>query len=285
FYLFYYDADNDRDSSDSDDVKVNDENQLNSSFDDDDFNYNIPSKSQKLTSNSKSACSKRRNLKPITKIPIVKKSRLLINDEDDQDENQNYGFQQVLHHVKELNAIVLQVQKQQSQMSITMERQHKFLNSLCVNQKKIVRSFNKHKIPIVLEDDDEETATHDEESTNALKSYNRSDGQVIDLLKIYGTKQNTIKYALKLIDVVFIDDQEFQNINVKKADEDERIKAIRNAVQHKFGFSVNDMSIIWPPIHDSILSKRRNQRKRLYAKSNKDASNDPLVASNSQSET
>ncbi|CAF4145868.1 unnamed protein product, partial [Rotaria sp. Silwood1] len=88
---------------------------------------------------------------------------------DDQDENQNYGFQQVLHHVKELNAIVLQVQKQQSQMSITMERQHKFLNSLCVNQKKIVRSFNKHKIPIVLEDDDEETATHDEESTNALK--------------------------------------------------------------------------------------------------------------------
>ena len=51
-------------------------------------------------------------------------------------------------------------------------------------------------------------------------------GVVVELLNIPGTRESTTKYALKLIDELFIDKQDFQNINVKKADEDPRIKAI-----------------------------------------------------------
>ncbi len=35
------------------------------------------------------------------------------------------------------------------------------------------------------------------------------------------------------------------------------------AIKQKFNFSMEEMSIIWPPVHDSILSKRRNQGKTL----------------------
>jgi hypothetical protein len=45
-------------------------------------------------------------------------------------------------------------------------------------------------------------------------------------LKVYGAKENTVKYALKLIDALFIDKQDLQNADSKKIDEDPRIKAI-----------------------------------------------------------
>lgn len=59
-----------------------------------------------------------------------------------------------------------------------------------------------------------------------FQTYTRSDGVVIEFLSVYDTRQNTAKYALKLVDSFFIDKKEFQNIDVKKADEDLRIKAI-----------------------------------------------------------
>ena len=58
--------------------------------------------------------------------------------------------------------------------------------------------------------------------------YERSDGSVMKLLKVYDAKQNTVKYIMKLIDLLFIDKQEFQDIHVKEVDEDPRIKAIYN---------------------------------------------------------
>jgi hypothetical protein len=45
-------------------------------------------------------------------------------------------------------------------------------------------------------------------------------------LKVYGIKENTLKYALKLIDALFIDKQDLQYADPKKIDEDSRIKAI-----------------------------------------------------------
>ncbi len=108
---------------------------------------------------------------------------------------------------------------------------------------------------------------------------------MVELLKVYGTKENTVKYALKLIDALFIDKQDLQNADSKKIDEDPRVKAIYGmqlikilkayfirfhiilfvvgAIKQKFNFSMEEMSIIWPPVHDSILSKRRNQGKTL----------------------
>ncbi len=49
---------------------------------------------------------------------------------------------------------------------------------------------------------------------------------MVELLKVYGTKENTVKYALKLIDALFIDKQDLQNADSKKIDEDPRVKAI-----------------------------------------------------------
>ena len=107
-------------------------------------------------------------------------------------------------------------------------------------------------------------------------------------MQIPSTNLSTIKYALKLIDSLFIDKRDFQNISVKHVDKDPRIKAIygrrrrfarehvhrhdvalflADVIQHRFGYSYNDMLFVWPPIHDSILSKRRNQRKLLSCES------------------
>ncbi|CAM4850624.1 unnamed protein product, partial [Rotaria magnacalcarata] len=131
---------------------------------------------------------------------------------------------------------VLKIENRQIQTTIALERQNKFLKVLCKNQKKLAKCFARHKIPICLEDDDKEIQIDDEQRNNSTVTYERSDGNVIDLLKV-------------------------------QVDEDPRIKKIYDAVAHKFGYSPDDMSIIWPPIHDSILSKRRNQQKTLHSKS------------------
>ncbi|CAF5192080.1 unnamed protein product, partial [Rotaria magnacalcarata] len=103
--------------------------------------------------------------------------------------------------------------------------------------------------------------TDDERSDSQDGKYVKSDGSVIDLLSVHGNKQKTIKYALKLIDILFTEKLEFQNINVKNADEEPRIKCIYAAVKQKFNHSTDEMSFVWPPINDSILSKRRNQKR------------------------
>ncbi|CAF4485118.1 unnamed protein product, partial [Rotaria socialis] len=41
---------------------------------------------------------------------------------------------------------------------------------------------------------------------------------------------------------------------------------IRGAIKQKFSFSEVEMSIIWPPVHDSILSKQCNHGKTLKSK-------------------
>ncbi|CAM4890007.1 unnamed protein product [Rotaria socialis] len=92
-------------------------------------------------------------------------------------------------------------------------------------------------------------------NNSTQRNYTR-EGVIVSLVKIQGTKENTVKYALKSINALFLDKQDLQNVDVKKIDEDARIKAIYEV----------EMSIIWPPVHDSILSKRRNQGKTLKSK-------------------
>ncbi|CAM4872796.1 unnamed protein product [Rotaria socialis] len=91
----------------------------------------------------------------------------------------------------------------------------------------------------------------------------RNDSSEVELLSVPDNKQNAVKYALKLIDILFTDKQDFQNIDVKTADEEPRIKSICAAVKRKFNYSPDEMSFVWPPIHDSILSKRRNQQTQI----------------------
>ncbi|CAF3414563.1 unnamed protein product [Rotaria socialis] len=122
------------------------------------------------------------------------------------------------------------------------------------------------QIPAILQADNEDIAPNVDDSTDLVSAYTRRDGVIVSLLKIQGKKQNADKYALKLIKALFIDKQDLQNVDVKKIDEDPRIKAIYGAIKQKFSFSEVEMSIISSPVHDSILSKRWNQGKTLKSK-------------------
>ncbi|CAF1556942.1 unnamed protein product, partial [Rotaria sp. Silwood1] len=202
------------------------------------------------------------------KTSTPKRLHLLTNDDDDNLHDDHLNLQQIFDYVKQINSNVLKLQKHQQQSTINLDRQEKFLNTLCNNQKKLAKSLAKHRIPITLENDNRSVETDGEQSGNQDLTFVRSDGSVVELLSVPGNKQNTTKYALKLIDILFTDKQDFQNINVKKADEDPRIKSIYTAVKRKFNYSTDEMSFVWPPIHDSILSKRRNQQKRLKTSTN-----------------
>ncbi|CAF1596689.1 unnamed protein product, partial [Didymodactylos carnosus] len=171
--------------------------------------------------------SKEFSLKKIPfEISIAKRLRFTTDHDDGRNEDQQMDLQQILNYIKQVNANVLQLQKQQQQITVILERQEKFLNMLCTNQKKIAKSLTRHKIPVFLENDDENTDVKDDDFTDPVSTYTRSDGVVVQLLKTYGTKENTVKYALKLMDSLFVDKQDLQNVDVKKIDEDPRIKAI-----------------------------------------------------------
>ncbi|CAF2191109.1 unnamed protein product, partial [Rotaria magnacalcarata] len=190
-----------------------------------------------------------------------KRFRLLINNDDDNAHDDHLNLQHIFDYVKQINSNVLKLQKHQQHVTITLDRLEKILNTLCNNQKRLAKSLSKHKIPITLENDNQSVHTDDERSDSQDGKYVKSDGSVIDLLSVHGNKQKTIKYALKLIDILFTEKLEFQNINVKNADEEPRIKCIYAAVKQKFNHSTDEMSFVWPPINDSILSKRRNQKR------------------------
>ncbi|CAF1669065.1 unnamed protein product [Rotaria magnacalcarata] len=197
-----------------------------------------------------------------------KRLRFSANGIDGIHDEQHIILQELLSYAIELNKNVLKMQKQQQQITVTLDRQDRFLKILCNNQKKIAKCLAKHKIPITLENDNKYEDIEDDQSGNQELIYIRSDGTAVEPLSIPGDKQNTIKYALKLIDILFVNKEEFQNIDVKKADEDPRIKHIYKAVKKKFHYLDDEMSFIWPQIHDSILSKRRNQLKALKTNMN-----------------
>ncbi|CAF1259862.1 unnamed protein product [Didymodactylos carnosus] len=215
----------DRDSSSSDDDESKNFD-LTLHDEEDDLQHDVPLNFILLTSTTN---SKKRVSKQQKKIPIAKRLRFTTDHDDGKNEDQQMDLQQILNYIKQVNANVLQLQKQQQQITVILELQEKFLNIL-------------------------------------------RDGVVVQLLKTYGTKENTVKYALKLMDSLFIDKQDLQNVDVKKIDEDPRIKAIYDAIRQKFNYSVMEMAMIWPPVHDSILSKRRNQGKTLQLKAKPDES-------------
>ncbi|CAF1571685.1 unnamed protein product, partial [Rotaria magnacalcarata] len=89
-------------------------------------------------------------------------------------------------------------------------------------------------VTVILQAEDEDIVVNVDDSTDL--AYTRRDGVIVSLLKIQGTKENTVKCALKSINALFIDKQDLQNVDVKKIDEDPRIKAIYSAIKQKFRF-------------------------------------------------
>ncbi|CAM4850802.1 unnamed protein product, partial [Rotaria magnacalcarata] len=90
------------------------------------------------------------------------------------------------------------------------------------------------QVTVILQAEDEDIVVNVDDSTDL--AYTRRDGVIVSLLKIQGTKENTVKCALKSINALFIDKQDLQNVDVKKIDEDPRIKAIYSAIKQKFRF-------------------------------------------------
>ena len=78
--------------------------------------------------------------------PIAKRLRFTIHDNETRDEEQQPGLQQLLNYIKQVDTNVTKVQKQQEQLTITLERQYKLLNSLCVNQRRLAKSLARRKV-------------------------------------------------------------------------------------------------------------------------------------------
>lgn len=128
--------------SDSDDESEEDKHSSLSS-DDDDADENL---TMSVTSNKKTAAlSKKRVGNLAVKVPNAKRLRFSTNDEDEQqNEQQNLGI--VINHLKQLDANILKIQKQQVQTVTTLERQNKLLKLVLTNQKKLAKAFTRHKV-------------------------------------------------------------------------------------------------------------------------------------------
>lgn len=94
------------------------------------------------TTNSKKRASGSKN-----KTPIAKRLRFTMNDDDEKDDEQHQlDLQQLVNYVKQINANVLKMQKQQEQLAVTFDRQNTFLNNLCKNQRQLAKSLARRKV-------------------------------------------------------------------------------------------------------------------------------------------
>ena len=75
-----------------------------------------------------------------------KRLRLFTNDSDGDVHDIHLNLQPTCDYVKQINANLLKLQKHQQQIKVTLDRQEKFLNTLCNNQKKLAKSLAKHKV-------------------------------------------------------------------------------------------------------------------------------------------
>ncbi|CAF4925350.1 unnamed protein product, partial [Rotaria sp. Silwood1] len=100
------------------------------------------------------------------KTSTPKRLHLLTNDDDDNLHDDHLNLQQIFDYVKQINSNVLKLQKHQQQSTINLDRQEKFLNTLCNNQKKLAKSLAKHRIQITLENDNRSVETDGEQSGN-----------------------------------------------------------------------------------------------------------------------
>jgi hypothetical protein len=105
----------------------------------------LPSSSRRLPPTT---TSKKRTPKSKQKTPVAKRLRFTMNDDDDEknNEQQQMDLQQTVNYVKQVNANVLKMQKQQEKLAITLDRQNTFLSHLCKNQKKLAKSLARRKV-------------------------------------------------------------------------------------------------------------------------------------------
>lgn len=75
-----------------------------------------------------------------------KRFRLMNNDNNDDINDNCLNLQQLFEYMKQINENILKLEKYQKQIRLTLDRQDKFLNVMCKNQKRVARSLAKHKV-------------------------------------------------------------------------------------------------------------------------------------------
>ena len=111
----------------------------------DELDVTVKSSLNVKTSAARSATSKKSLVKQ-RETSTPKRLHLFTNDNDDDVLDNHLNLQQLFDYVKQINANLLKLQKHQQQTTVTLHRQEKFLNTLCNNQKKLVKSLAKHKV-------------------------------------------------------------------------------------------------------------------------------------------
>ncbi|CAF3021692.1 unnamed protein product, partial [Rotaria sp. Silwood2] len=162
--------------------------------------------------------------------------------------------------IKEMNYNLGQLPKQIAGLAHPYEQHQKTLNLILDDQKKIAKAMRNHKIPIVLFDETERkpsTSTIDS-STITCKS---TTGEQAQLLQIPVDKANPNKFVLKTVDRILKQGKEL--FDPPSIDTDDRIKAILDSVQVKFGLTNDELATVWMPMLDCIKFKRRNLNAKL----------------------
>ncbi|CAF3347709.1 unnamed protein product [Rotaria socialis] len=109
------------------------------------------------------------------------------------------------------------------------------------------------------------------------------------MLSIPCTFNKITDYVNKAVDRVFIDNDELITLDPRKEsiDKDPRIKAIKDGVQDMYRLNHSELEAVWPTLHDCLLLKRRNAKKKVAKMRQSDiqdnSSNNNLPASQSTS--
>ena len=143
-YVFLVEKEVDRNSQVFDDDEEDDNFEL--AIDSEEENDSLENDSPNVLSLPPTKTFRKRAPKSKKKIPIAKRLRFTVDDDDEKDENQQVDLQQLLNHIKKVNTNVFKLQKQQEQTMVFLERQEKFLNLLSTNQKKLAKSLTRRKV-------------------------------------------------------------------------------------------------------------------------------------------
>ncbi|CAF3603126.1 unnamed protein product [Rotaria sp. Silwood1] len=241
----------DDDSSDDNDIEENEKNDnvdimmscLSTSA--------VKKKRSSSSNKNKSGCAAAKRIR-------FDDSRVSINIDETQ-----LDISQILNYMKELNENNKNLLKQQRQVMLTQDRIEKRMKLISKNQKKIAKAMNQRNIPVVL--DVQEIGESSTSQPCSKIIFIRSDGVEIDMMSIQCSLNNVNDYVNKAVDLVFKDSNELIALDPRKGciDQDPRVKAIRDGAQAKYKLDHSEIEAIWPTLHECLLLKRRNIKKKV----------------------
>ncbi|CAF3287624.1 unnamed protein product [Rotaria socialis] len=148
-------------------------------------------------------------------------------------------------------------------LSTSVEKLDTKVHLIFENQKKIQRALAKRKINVALLGGDFSTEDQSPTDVPFKKSLDceKSDGTTIDLLQLYGVRTQIGRFVALVMDQLFTK-QQLCTITKSQLVQHKHYETIKEAVRSRFKLNKEEMNFEWPTIHESILQKRRNEKKR-----------------------